>query len=414
MISSIRIQGFKSIVDQTLDLGLFNVLIGANGSGKTNILEAIGVFSAAAYGSVERESLRYRGVRPGEPALYKSSFTGKRFPPFIKLEAESSESAYYMATLNNPISSPEAKWGYSHEELKEVDRRIMTRAPGKSKLHVGNPLAIILSGIEQDLRQINRYKGLAAFSLFSEEETRRARKLIELLENYAIYTPVTDVLRDLSTDRMPKYPVGLSGRGLAKAVGDILNVRKKKIGGIDLDELMEFIEWADAISVIHPSGMTTGTTSPPLSPLLQFKDKFMRKGRHILSDLDVSEGVLYVLFIIVLLCHPDAPKFLSIDNFDQTMHPRLSKAITTFVTDELIERNDKQFIVTTHSPLVLDGLDISDDRIRLFAVDRNDYGATDISRIQLNAKALDLVRDGKWSLSRLWSEGRLGGVPKLI
>ena len=76
MISSIRIQGFKSIVDQTIDLGLFNVLIGANGSGKTNILEAIGVLSAAVHGSINPETLGHRGVRTGSPWDYKSSFKG--------------------------------------------------------------------------------------------------------------------------------------------------------------------------------------------------------------------------------------------------------------------------------------------------------------------------------------------------
>lgn len=41
MIDKIRIGNYKSIVDLTLDLGRFNVIIGTNGCGKSNILEAI-------------------------------------------------------------------------------------------------------------------------------------------------------------------------------------------------------------------------------------------------------------------------------------------------------------------------------------------------------------------------------------
>ena len=41
MIDNIRIRNYKSIVDLTLDLGRFNVIIGTNGCGKSNILEAI-------------------------------------------------------------------------------------------------------------------------------------------------------------------------------------------------------------------------------------------------------------------------------------------------------------------------------------------------------------------------------------
>ena len=52
-IRQIRIQGFKSIVDQTILLGRVNCFIGANGTGKSNVLEAIGILSAAAAGRVD-------------------------------------------------------------------------------------------------------------------------------------------------------------------------------------------------------------------------------------------------------------------------------------------------------------------------------------------------------------------------
>ena len=41
MNDKIRIENYKSIVDLTLELGRFNVIIGTNGCGKSNILEAI-------------------------------------------------------------------------------------------------------------------------------------------------------------------------------------------------------------------------------------------------------------------------------------------------------------------------------------------------------------------------------------
>lgn len=41
MIAQISIKDYKSIVDLKLKLGRFNVLIGENGCGKSNILEAL-------------------------------------------------------------------------------------------------------------------------------------------------------------------------------------------------------------------------------------------------------------------------------------------------------------------------------------------------------------------------------------
>ena len=66
--------------------------------------------------------------------------------------------------------------------------------------------------------------------------------------------------------------------------------------------------------------------------------------------------------------------------------------------------------VTTHNPLVLDGLDLMNDDIRLFAVNKSrKSGHTSLQRIQVTKELMD----SGYSLSRLWTEGRLGGVPNL-
>ncbi len=69
--------------------------------------------------------------------------------------------------------------------------------------------------------------------------------------------------------------------------------------------------------------------------------------------------------------------------------------------------------MTTHNPLVLDGLNLRDDRVRLFAVERDTQGATKIHRIQASDEILKASQDGL-SLSNLWVMGRVGGVPDLF
>ena len=63
MIDTIEIKNFKSIVDLTINLGRFNVIIGANGCGKTNILEAITFASAASQNKLDTASLINRDIR---------------------------------------------------------------------------------------------------------------------------------------------------------------------------------------------------------------------------------------------------------------------------------------------------------------------------------------------------------------
>jgi len=74
MITRIKVAAFKSIEQLEIELGQPNVFVGANGSGKSNLLEALGVLSAAADGKVTDQTLMQHGVRPGVPKLYKSPF----------------------------------------------------------------------------------------------------------------------------------------------------------------------------------------------------------------------------------------------------------------------------------------------------------------------------------------------------
>lgn len=74
IITKVSVACFKSIERADIELANLNVFVGANGSGKSNLLEAIGVLSAAADGKVTDQTLLQRGVRPGVPKLYKSAF----------------------------------------------------------------------------------------------------------------------------------------------------------------------------------------------------------------------------------------------------------------------------------------------------------------------------------------------------
>ncbi|MBK8565864.1 MAG: AAA family ATPase [Saprospiraceae bacterium] len=55
MITNIHIENFKSIQSLDLELGRLNIFIGANGSGKSNILEAIAMGSAAMEDKLDDE-----------------------------------------------------------------------------------------------------------------------------------------------------------------------------------------------------------------------------------------------------------------------------------------------------------------------------------------------------------------------
>ncbi|MGO8675571.1 MAG: AAA family ATPase [Limisphaerales bacterium] len=123
--------------------------------------------------------------------------------------------------------------------------------------------------------------------------------------------------------------------------------------------------------------------------------------------------MLYILFVAVLCLHPDAPQLLAVDNADHGLNPLLAKRLVQAMCVWLIERDPpRQVLMTTHNPLVLDGLALEDDRIRLFIVDRDNRGTTQVRRFVVTNQHRDMAAKG-WTLSRMWINGLIGGVPNV-
>ncbi|MCP4151663.1 MAG: AAA family ATPase, partial [bacterium] len=74
MIKEITIKNFKSINELKLELGRFNVFIGENGCGKTNLLEAIAFRGAASANRLDNEFLSPRGIRVTSPEFMRAAF----------------------------------------------------------------------------------------------------------------------------------------------------------------------------------------------------------------------------------------------------------------------------------------------------------------------------------------------------
>src|SRR5258707_174554 len=86
LVDKIEITNFKSIDKLTLELGRVTVLIGENGCGKTNLLEAVGLGAAAAAGKLDREFLLSRGLRVPSPELMRSGFDKSAIAESIVLD----------------------------------------------------------------------------------------------------------------------------------------------------------------------------------------------------------------------------------------------------------------------------------------------------------------------------------------
>ncbi|WP_206542424.1 AAA family ATPase [Pseudomonas sp. RHF3.3-3] len=390
IVKTIHVDGFKSIHSETVELGRVNCFIGANGVGKSNILEAIGVLGSAANGVVDDEALLRRGVRAGVPRLFKSSFTTKRTPAHIGISAEGCCEQLYRVSLLNPLESPEPAWTYKTEVLKDGVQDIVS------------------DGV-RNKKNLNPQAGLAALRLVEIEQANPAAQLMKCLQEYAIYCPNTPTLRGTVPDMQPRAPVGLSGGQLAEGFSEL----SKLLDDSEvLDEVLELIDWVSDVQATTRGSALLSPKVPRTKWMLKFTDRHMHKSRNELTAYDASEGALYVIFCALLCLLPSAPRLFAIDNLDQALNPRLVARLTARLAGWLKHNGpERQMLFTAHNPAVLDGLDLSDPDVRLFVVERNSEGLTRVRRLELSDKLRAMNEE--YPLSRLWLMGHLGGVPNV-
>jgi predicted ATPase len=393
-LSSFKVKDFKSLKDVSVELGQVNVFVGANGAGKTCLLEAIGILGACAAGTVDDQALLRRGVRPGIPELYKSAFAEENVAREISLRAHSTENVDYHATLTNPRNNPSPSWVFRNETLKDGDEVVASRNSRRNAMVFNQPLPL------------ENTRSVTTFARASPRAAAHVRTFLAALDTFAVFAPVTPVLRGIAPDTAPRSPVGLYGGQLAEAV---FWLAAEENGKQAIDEALSMIDWAKSVTAGEPKRSFVSPSVPTSRVVVEFEDRFMAKGRT-LSGYDASEGALYLLFMLVLAAHSQSPSVFAVDNFDQALNPRTARELTrTFVRHAL--EGGRQVLLTTHNPLVLDGLDLGDERVRLFTVNRDRLGHSQVKRVPVRDFAALKKKHGEHAVSRLWIEGLLGGMP---
>lgn len=394
MIERIEIHDFKSIKELKLDLGRVNIFLGANGSGKSNILEALGIVSSASYGIVDDESLQRRGVRPGVPRLYKTSNKHYQRSQQIAFSVNGYGCEYRISLLN-PLDSPRPQWDYKTETFEDHNSRILSAIGVRSQKNKA------AGGIPALITELND----------GSDELR----FLEELRNYAIYNPNTPMLRGIVADPQTRLPVGLSGGGLADGFLELLqNARDNDDLQECIEDLLSMFDWVKAVGAeMNISSILSKSVARP-KRVITFIDRYMKDNSNKLTAYDASEGVLFALFLMVLCLSKEGPRVFSVDNIDQALNPRIVRRLIIHLHNwfkDLIPY--KQMFCTAHNPAVLDGIDFSDDIVHLFTVDRDSKGLSRVTRVEITGSMQEEAKKRSVSMSQLWMEGYFGGVPNV-
>ncbi|MDR0864072.1 MAG: ATP-binding protein [Candidatus Symbiothrix sp.] len=350
MIDKIKINNFKSIVDMTLDLGRVNVIIGANGCGKTNILEAITFASAASQDKLDNEFLLNRGIRVTEPQFMASAFEDVEQEPYLMIKIY--EDGETRTDVNVMYLEDRYLW-------------INTLPFAKGMVTLASEEEIILPDVD---------------------------KLP--LAKFLTYSPSENVLRKNSFETTI-FPIGRNGEGLLAYLKNLSTKEEGKEIFKEINEGLTMLDWFEGLNI--PDNLMSNEYG------LNIGDRFLKESLHYFDQRSTNEGFLFLLFYLTLFNSKQTPSFFAVDNIETSFNPKLCTKLIKYLV-ERAKKKEKQVILTTHSPYILDGLDLSDDEQRLFVARRDIDGHTRIERIPYR-------EDRDMLLSDLWMSGLIGGLP---
>ena len=406
MIQQIRIQNYKSLADLTLDLGRINVLIGENGSGKTNVLEAVALGCAALRDTLDNAYLSSIGIRLTDANAMKSGFDKSNIGKNIDIT--------FNEDIDIALLSPKDKFSpwTADDSLDKFSRTFTEKLlDGGGKITIG--------GVEEEiidekipkillflLKHIKKLPIPESFLLQSQQyaSVKIKQDLLEKIStDFRIFAPENYFLRRFEDENL-NGALGVRGEGLFGLLSQIVFEDKNKPDEEKqlpkIQESLEILGWYDGFDIPNDLMFT--------EKRLQIKDRYLEDGLQYFDQKSANEGFLLLLFYFTLFISDYTPKFFAIDNIDNGMNPKMCAELMRILT-RLAKEHGKQVIFTTHNPGILDGLDLNDDDIRLLVASRNKIGHTKVLRVERKPTP-EGIRPMR--LSEMFINGMLGGLPK--
>lgn len=418
MIKNIKAENYKSIKTLELELGRANVFIGENGAGKSNILEVFALAGAAVAWKLDNEFLASRGIRVANPEFMRPAFSGADLFSEIRIAISADVGEAFLIKLKND-NSPYSKWVVNLEEEGDVISPLLDAVSEWLRLspNLGRPddddqfesnieILHLLSKLHEVIKNRDEGNGSDVSIQVKNsdlarliEERRPNKGLRDFIGQFVVFSPENSALKIFEREGQIE-PLGINGEGLLK----LLSVLSKENNGETLQEIkssLQVLGWFEDFKLVD------GDTFAPSR--IAIKDRYIEDGARWFDQMSANEGFLFLLFYFALFSTKLTPSIFAIDNIDASLNPALCEKLLRELV-RLAKKNDKQVLLTTHNPAVLDGLNLHDDEQRLFVVSRGRAGETRVRRIQMKPQNPDKERPVR--LSEMFLRGSLGGIPK--
>jgi len=376
-ISLKNVLSYKNLPD--FELRSLNVLIGANGSGKSNFLEVLGLLRAAPrdLASALRqggglEEWRWKGL-PRGPVYIRTTFDDPGGP--LRYTLVLREDAKIEERLTRPDESdPNEFHTYFSARISQRGSRLLLGEKSLRRLKPEDldPEQSLLSQI----RDPGRYP-----------EITRVARLLDRICLYREWTmgassasrraPAVDLAQDMLREDVLNLPLVLHRLQTDNHARSIETYLAKLLP--DFRRLVIRIEGSRA-------------------------RLFLDEGPHeeLTPASRLSDGTLRFLFLMTVLCDPSPPPLVGIDEPELGLHPEAVQLVAQALKQAA---SRTQLVVTTHSEALVD--ELSDVPESVVICEREPDGSSQLRRLSRSKLKLWLA---DYRLGELWRKGEIGGT----
>ena len=351
MITSVRLVNFKNFAEETLRVGPFTVIVGANATGKSNIRDAFRFLHGIGRGYTLADIIG--GKHGGGGQIEWSGVRGAmneiiRFgQPSFSLQVEEKEIAYSIEVGRN--ETKDAAFRVNREKLKTQLGTIFTSTSvGGKPVHTQGDILYLLLRKERDSEEkgniscvegrtnqpgLTQIKGQNMSPWVQEYFAERLKKVLANMR-----------FLDLEPHqlRQPAFPgqlaLGDSGENLPTVLRAICEDPQKK---------ETLVEWMRELTP-----MDVYNFEFPTDPTGRVHLVFLEANGRTVSADAASDGTLRFLAMLAVLLGPDPNGLYFFEEIDNGIHPARQWLLLELIEKQTAKQGI-QVITTTHSPDLL-------------------------------------------------------------
>lgn len=393
-LRQMKVSNFKSFEEIQVDFGRFNVLIGANASGKSNFVSVFTFLKDIVEGGLDN-ALSLQGKD-----YVRNINLGSSQPLSIELLVDIEEKGMIVSGEKSnfaQISPLEFSYKFAiefrgrkykiiEEELaigikivhlcRENDEFIETDTPKRGKIVFSKENGKIKQTIDEDIKEVREYSVFSAMDRLSRHLFEK--KLFLESETPFFFLPINYQLRDfIRTISLYNFDPKLSklatqiagpselkpdGSNLAIVLKNILEDKKEKEKFIGIvKNVLPFIEDINVEKLMDKS-------------LIAHLKEIYSKQKNLPAFL-ISDGTVNITALIIALYFEKKP-LLIFEEPERNIHPYLISRVIEMMKDVSEDMKKRQIIITTHNPEVVKHAEID----HLLFMYRDENGFSRISR----------------------------------